>query len=129
LAENDAYLSIINAIAQEQTWFDGGADNIPAGDCPLPHSEADVDSQDYANSLSVDCRRQYEEFPDSTLHVSSESYLFYLDMAHRKGKVILTVDYATKPQNVAWIYQTASALGYVPFVSVRNLDIYVTPVP
>ncbi len=36
LAEQDEYAAIIDAIAQEQVWFDGGADNDPPGDCPLP---------------------------------------------------------------------------------------------
>ena len=44
LAEGDDYLAIIDAIAQEQVWFDGGADNDPLGDCPLPRTEAEVDT-------------------------------------------------------------------------------------
>ncbi len=67
LAQNDEYINSIDAIAQEQVWFDGGADNKPPGDCPLPRTEADVDTQTYRNSLSQACRQQYDEFPDSTL--------------------------------------------------------------
>ena len=47
LAENDEYLAVIDAIAQEQIWFDGGADNNPPGDCPLPRTEAEVDTDAY----------------------------------------------------------------------------------
>ncbi|HUT21220.1 MAG TPA: endo alpha-1,4 polygalactosaminidase, partial [Anaerolineae bacterium] len=36
LAERDDYLALIDAIAQEQVWFDGGVDNEPPGDCPQP---------------------------------------------------------------------------------------------
>ncbi|RMG84542.1 MAG: hypothetical protein D6712_11090, partial [Chloroflexi bacterium] len=38
LAEYDEYIEVIDAIAQEQVWFDGGADNDPPGDCPLPRT-------------------------------------------------------------------------------------------
>jgi cysteinyl-tRNA synthetase len=129
LAEDDDYLAIIDAIAQEQVWFDGGADNDPPGDCPLPRTEAEVDSDVYRQSLSPSCRRQYDEYPDSTLHVSSEEYLHYLTLARDKGEIIFTVDYALEPDNVAWIYETSRALGFVPFTSNRALDRYVEPVP
>jgi cysteinyl-tRNA synthetase len=59
LAKRDDYVAIIDAIAQEQVWFDGGADN---------------ETDNYVNSLSPECRRQHDEFPESTLHVSSEEY-------------------------------------------------------
>jgi cysteinyl-tRNA synthetase len=129
LAEDDDYLTIIDAIAQEQVWFDGGADNDPPGDCPLPRTEAEVDSDVYRQSLSPSCRKQYDEYPDSTLHVSSEEYLYYLTLARDKGEIIFTVDYALEPDNVAWVYETSRALGFVPFASNRALDRYVEPVP
>jgi uncharacterized protein (TIGR01370 family) len=129
LAEDDDYLAIIDAIAQEQVWFDGGADNEPPGDCPLPRTEAEVDSEAYRQSLSPPCRKQYDDYPDSTLHVSSEEYLPYLTLARDKGKIIFTVDYALEPDNVAWVYEASRALGFVPFVSNRGLDRYVEPVP
>jgi cysteinyl-tRNA synthetase len=128
LAENDDYLNIIDAIAQEQTWFDGAADNDPPGDCPLPRTDADIDSKAYIRSLSRKCRKQYKEFPDSTLHVSSEEYLYYLTMARDKGIPIFTVDYALKPKNVQWIYETSRSLGFVPFTSNRELNLYRDPV-
>ena len=37
--------------------------------------------------------------------------------------------YALEPENVAWIYETSRAMGFVPFVSNRGLDRYVEPVP
>jgi len=129
LAEHEDYLSVIDAIAQEQTWFDGGADNRPPGDCPLPRTESEVDSEEYAESLSPPCRRQYEQYPESTLHVSSEWYLHYLALARHKGTIIFTVDYALDPENVSWVYRTARGLGFIPFVSERELSIYLEPVP
>ena len=128
LAANDDYVDVISAIAQEQVWFDGGADNEPPGDCPLPRTEAEVDTAAYRDSLSPECRRQYDEYPDSTLHVSSEAYLADLTVAQNKGLPIFTVDYALDPANVDWVFQTARELGFVPFVGSRALDTFV-PVP
>ena len=129
LAENDEYLAVIDAIAQEQIWFDGVADNNPPGDCPLPRTEAEVDTDAYRESLSPQCREQYDQYPESTLHVSSEEYLGQLDLAHRKGTLIFTVDYALDSDNVAWVYETSRALGFVPFVGSRALDQYLEPEP
>ncbi len=129
LAEDDAYLAAIDAIAQEQTWFDGGADNEPPGDCPLPRTRVDVDTDEYRRSLSPECRRQFDRYPESTLHVSSEEYLEDLLLAQSKGVVIFTVDYALDPENIAWLFQTARGLGFIPFVSSRGLDRFVEPVP
>jgi endo-alpha-1,4-polygalactosaminidase (GH114 family) len=49
-------------------------------------------------------------------------------MAQSKGKTIFTVDYALNPENVAWVYKTSRALGFIPFVSNRGLNIYLEPV-
>ena len=127
LAEDDSYVQIIDAIAQEQIWFDGGADNDPPGDCPLPRTEDDVDTDAYYQSLSPACQRQYDEFPESTLHVSSEWYLDYLLLAQSKGVPIFTVDYALDPENIDWVQQTSRDLGFVPFVGNRALNAYVAP--
>jgi endo-alpha-1,4-polygalactosaminidase (GH114 family) len=70
----------------------------------------------------------YEDFPESTLHVSSEEYIHYLTLAREKGEMIFTIDYAIKPENVDWIYKTSRALGFVPFASERALDIYLDPI-
>ena len=129
LVENDAYLKSIDAISQEQIWFDGASDNHPPGDCPLPATEADVDSAAYRQHLSPACRQQYDQYPGSTLHVSSESYLGPLALARNKGKLIFTVDYAVQPDNVAWVYRTSRGLGFVPYVSERQLGLYLPPVP
>ena len=129
LAEEDEYVETIDAIAQEQVWFDGGADNVPPGDCPLPRTEDEIDTETYRQSLPPACRALYDEFPDSTLHVSSEEYINDLTLAQRQGLPIFTVDYALEPENVAWVYETSRALGFVPFVSNRPLDRYVEPVP
>jgi cysteinyl-tRNA synthetase len=122
LVENDTYVSLIDGLAQEQTWFDGAADNNPPGDCPLPATDADVDTPAYYNALSPGCQRLYAEFPDSTLHVSSDSYLYYLTMARDKGLPVFTIDYAVQPDNVSWIYATSRRHGFIPFTSERALD-------
>ncbi|MBC8503592.1 MAG: endo alpha-1,4 polygalactosaminidase [Anaerolineales bacterium] len=129
LAEFDEYVEIIDAIAQEQVWFDGGADNDPPGDCPLPQTVDDVDTSAYRESLSTACQKQFDEFPDSTLHMSSEEYLEYLSVAQEKEIPIFTVDYALEEENIAWIYETSRALGFIPFVSNRGLDQFVEPWP
>jgi len=125
LARYDNYVKAIDAIAQEQVWFDGGADNDPPGDCPLPRTEADVDTDAYFKSLPPPCQEQYDQYPNSTLHVSSEMYLRDLQVAQSKGLMIFTVDYALDPVNVAWVYRRSRELGFVPFVGSRALDQYV----
>jgi cysteinyl-tRNA synthetase len=129
LAADDRYLTSVDAIAQEQVWFDGAADNNPPGDCPLPATDADIDTDAYRASLPPACRRQYERYSASTLHVSTEHYLRQLALARAAGKVVLTVDYAAQPDNVAFVYRTSRSLGYVPFVTSRALDQYLPPVP
>jgi len=127
LLENPRYFATIDGIAQEQVWFDGGADNQPPGDCPLPRSEEEIESTVYRKRLTAACRRQYDDFPESTLHVSSEWYLDYLEPAQASGLPIFTVDYALDPANITWIYETSRARGFVPFVSNRALDTIVEP--
>lgn len=129
LGTNRDYQAAIDAIAQEQVWFDGGADNDPPGDCPLPRLERDIDSDAYRDSLSRACRRQYDDYPESTLHVSSEGYLADLTAAQAQGILIFTVDYALEPANVAWVYERSRELGFVPFVGSRALDGYLPVVP
>jgi len=129
LALEPDYAHLVDAIAQEQVWYDGGADNDPAGDCPLPATEEDVDTSAYADSLSPECRKTYDDFPDSTLHVSTESYLNALAEAQARGFKIFTVDYALEPSHVARVYREARDQGFIPFTSARNLDLYLPPVP
>ena len=45
-----------------------------------------------------------------------------LDVFKRAGKVVFTIDYATTPAHVDDAYARARAKGYVPFVTVRDLD-------
>jgi cysteinyl-tRNA synthetase len=127
LAEDSDYVEIIDAIAQEQVWFDGAADNDPPGDCPLPRTEAEVDSEEYEESLGESCRDTYDQFPESTLHVSSEAYINDLVAARDQGLTIFTIDYALDPDNIAWIYQKSRGLGFIPFVSERELGTYMEP--
>ncbi len=121
LAGNRGYARIIDGIAQEQVWFDGGADNDPPGDCPLPATEADIESRAYVHSLSRKCRRQHDRFEDSTLHVSSQSYIEALKRAQGSGLVIFTVDYALQKKNSDRVYKMARRLGFVPYVGERAL--------
>ena len=100
-------------------WFDGGADNDPPGDCPLPESEGDIDTDKYLESLPPRCRSCAENEPDSPLHVSTEEYLSHLELAGEKGEIIFTVDYALEPANVARAYEASRALGFIPFVGSR----------
>jgi len=128
LTDRADYTDIIDALAQEQVWFDGGADNDPPGDCPLPESDDDIDTASYLESLSPRCR-SYAEDPDSTLHVSTEEYLSYLELASNEVEIIFTVDYALDPENVAKAYEASRALGFIPFVGSRALDEFLEPVP
>ena len=130
LGADDDYLAIIDAIAQEQTWFDGAADNDPPGDCPLPATDDDVDTVEYEQKLietDPKCYQMYLDYPDSTLHTSSESYIDDLTVAHNKGETIFTVDYALKCHNVTWVYSTSRGLDFIPFTSERHLSVYRDP--
>ncbi len=139
LAARDDYLAIIDAVSQEQTWFDGASDNTPPGDCPLPATDSDIDTTSYENLLiAIDtasnqtndgCHRMFVDFPDSTLHVSSEMYVNDLTLARNKCEVVFTIDYAVIQSNVDQIYSLSRNLGFIPFVSERNLDIYLAPKP
>ncbi len=128
LASNDDYVATIDAIAQEQTWFDGAADNNPSGDCPLPATEADIETQAYLESLSAECLELHNNFPDSTLHMSSEEYVKDLSAAKARGLKIFTVDYTVQEMNIQQVYATSRSLGFVPFASERALSIFVDPV-
>ena len=126
-AENDGYRAVIDALAQEQVWFDGAADNDPPGDCPLPSTDELIDTEEFEATLSEACLQQYLDFPDSTLHVSSEEYLISLDAVRAAGLPVLTVDYAADPANVQFVLETSRARGFLPFVGTRLLDEYVPP--
>ncbi len=126
-ADSAEYQAVIDAVAQEQVWFDGAADNDPPGDCPLPPTDDLVDTETYEATLDGACLMQYLEFPESTLHVSSEEYLVSLDAIHATGLPVLTVDYASDPDNVKLVLETSREHGFVPFVGTRLLDEYIPP--
>jgi cysteinyl-tRNA synthetase len=46
----------------------------------------------------------------------------HLDVFKNTGKLVLTVDYATTPAHTDDAYARSLAKGYVPFVTVRDLD-------
>lgn len=127
LLQRSDYREVIDAIAQEQVWFDGGADNRPPGDCPLPATDADIGHADYLAALSPVCRAQHDRHPDSTLHVSSAWYLTQLEVATRYGIPVFTVDYAVDPSNMETAVRRARDRGFTPFVGPRGLDRFVPP--
>ncbi|MCP3682869.1 MAG: hypothetical protein GY861_09285 [bacterium] len=127
LCKDDDYVSTIDAIAQEQVWFDGGADGNPEGDCPLPATDEDIETEEYEDSLSKECLNTYFDLPEGTLHVSSEEYIDYLNIAKDKGLIVFTVDYAIKERNINYAYTESKKLGFIPFVSNRELNQFVEP--
>lgn len=46
----------------------------------------------------------------------------YLDLFLQSGKLVLTVDYASRPELICSAYQLARAKGYVPYVTGVGLD-------
>jgi cysteinyl-tRNA synthetase len=68
-----------------------------------------------------------ERYLASVDAVAQEQDLRQLRVAQARGKVVLTVDYALEPRNVARVLAASRALGFVPFVSGRALDTYVPP--
>lgn len=46
----------------------------------------------------------------------------YLDRYVAAGKLVLTVDYTRRPEQIADAYQRARQRGYVPYVTVRDLN-------
>jgi cysteinyl-tRNA synthetase len=45
------------------------------------------------------------------------------ERVRRAGKLVLTVDYADRARNITSAYTRARAAGFVPYVSVRDLDV------
>ena len=95
----DDYLDLIDAIGQEQIYFDGDADTI----------WSDEDSGDVRVPATGD-------------GYSTEYYERTLEPFLAAGKVVLSVDYAQEPDNVEEAYTRAAAQGYVPYVSLRSLS-------
>ena len=93
------YLDCVDAVAQEHVYFNGdeeaAAADLNSGDVPLPET-----GEGYS-------RTYFEQ----TLTPFLES-----------GKVVLTVDYAQEPANVAEAYARASAQGYIPYLTLLALD-------
>jgi cysteinyl-tRNA synthetase len=93
------YLGLIDAIGQEQIYFDGDAGSIwsdaNSGDVRMPATGEGYSTQFYEQTLAP-----------------------YL----AAGKVVLSVDYARQPANVAEAYQRAAANGYIEYVTLRALS-------
>ncbi len=86
------YFNIIDAIAQGNVWFDGEAD--PQG--------------------------QLGDIPENA--ELTQEYLTNLNFFKLAGKTIFTVDYAQIPANVDSCYRAAKRLGFIEYVSLRQLD-------
>jgi len=87
-----SYLGTISAVAQEDIWFDGEADEHGReGDMP-------VDPQ------------------------LTAEYIDNLRKFQNAGLPVLTVDYAEIPVNVDSCYRAAKRLGYLEYVALRQLD-------
>ena len=127
LVRYDEYVAPLDGVAQEHVWFDGGISGKPNGDCRLPRTLGNITSRSYKDSLKGDCLDLYEDFPQSTLHTASEEYLLHLNLAQEKGLKVFTVDYAEKTSNKLTAYNESRSQGFIPFVSVKNLDVFVEP--
>lgn len=64
----------------------------------------------------------YEEDDQPTPPAVTAELEGYLDIFKSAGKLVLTIDYATTPAQVDDAYAKSRARGYVPFVTVRDLD-------
>ena len=64
----------------------------------------------------------YEDDDQQTPPDVTEELEGYLDMFESAGKLVLTVDYAETSSFVDDAYTRSRAKGYVPFVTVRDLD-------
>jgi cysteinyl-tRNA synthetase len=64
----------------------------------------------------------YEEDDVMTPPEVSAELEEHLDLFKSAGKLVLTVDYATTPAHINDAYARSLAKGYVPFVTVRDLD-------
>lgn len=49
----------------------------------------------------------------------------FLDQFIEAGKTVLVIDYVQDPAKVADFYERARALGYIPYASIRDLDLIV----
>ncbi len=64
----------------------------------------------------------YDEDDVMTPVTVTEELEWYLDLFLGAGKTVLTVDYATTPEHIDDAYAKSQAKGYIPFVTVRDLD-------
>jgi cysteinyl-tRNA synthetase len=96
---NASYLDLIDAIGHEQVYFGCDADSAwgdaNSGDLGTPATGEGHSTQYYEEAL--------------------EPYL-------TAGKVVLSIDYAQQPANVAEAYERAAANGYVPYVTLCALS-------
>ncbi len=95
LASNPDYVRLFDAIAQEHVLFNG--------------SPTDPDS----GIVKGDVAMPPEDASATTANLASW---------RAQGRTVLTVDYATTPQNAAIAYGYSAAHGFVPYVATQKLD-------
>ena len=65
---------------------------------------------------------QATDIPTAQIARSRTEGLLDRFLKHSRGRLVLTVDYATKPDLICEAYQRARARGYVPYVTQVELD-------
>ena len=65
----------------------------------------------------------YDDDDERTPGDATRELESYLDLFRDADKVVLTTDYATTRSHVNEAYEKSRAKGYVPFVTVRDLDV------
>jgi cysteinyl-tRNA synthetase len=93
---------------------------------PQNAAELAADFPDYVVAVDgigqEDIYYGYEEDDQPTPPAVTAELEGYLDIFKSANKLVLTIDYATTPAHVDDAYTKSHAKGYVPFVTVRDLD-------
>ncbi|MEQ1755207.1 MAG: endo alpha-1,4 polygalactosaminidase [Micropepsaceae bacterium] len=128
LLADDAYVGAIDGVAHEDIWFTG-ADGGPSGDCPVPRSQTELSARSFLLRLDDECLRAFRANVAGAMHFPAyEAVVPVLQAVLRKAKPVFTVDYARRLNNVNEVQRESRALGFVPFVGLRELSSYVAPV-
>lgn len=110
------YLALLDGEAQEQVFFDGGADVMgivpEQGDCRLPlkmGSAMPTTNAAYCADLG-------------TMDMSSEEYILDLARFLEAGVPVFMVDYAIQPANADFSYTQARCYDFIGLVTMRSLE-------
>jgi cysteinyl-tRNA synthetase len=131
LLSRQDYVAAIDAVAQESIWYTwGGGEGGPEGDCPVPRTHAEAESQAFVKGLPPACRRARASDRFSQMRFAGEeAFLPGLRLAQAAGKTIFTVDYAMSPSNRQIAASKSRALSFVPFLGRKNLSSFEPPAP